>query len=346
MRWFKFISIVFLLLLGVYAASMYFFVEEDKFFQVEKEVNYPVDKVFPQFNNLQNLARWNSYFSDSKTMSIDFFSPYEGQNSALSFEDQKNHKNGDLIIRYENPLKTIRYQLFEGKKSNPYLIDIKFKPISANQTKIIWFVHSPKQPLLKRSLNFFTEDEFVDDLDKSMVNLKNILGNKVDKDNQLAAIKYDSLMVENAEGSLLLGVNVSTSNKKDALFKNIVLNHNKVYNYITVDLQKRDDEFGLPVLVTDPNNYKDKEVSYFYGIPLSKRVSVSDNNFSFRTLNPSKTYVIYYKGTYPGRVRAIQQLMQKAKKDTMRNGELQQTFIEPPSENNDVMLKLTLPVYR
>lgn len=345
MRWFKF-GLFVVLLLGIYAASMYFFVEENKSFQVEKEVNYPLEKVFPQFNNLQNMTRWNSYFSDSKTMSIDFYSPYEGQNSSLSFDDAKTHKNGELVIRYENPLKTLKYQLFEGKKSNPYLIDIKFKPISENKTKIIWFVHTPKQPLLKRSLNFFSEDEFVDDLDKSMKNLANILGNKVDKDNQIATIKYDSLMVEKDEGKLLLGVNVSTSNKKDALFKNIILNHNKVYNYVTVDLQKREDEFGLPILLTEPNNFKDKEVSYFYGIPLSKRIGISDNNFSFRTLNASKTYVIYYKGSYAGRVRAIQQLLQKAKKDTMRNGELQQTFIEAPRENEEVVLKLTLPVYR
>jgi hypothetical protein len=65
-----------------------------------------------------------------------------------------------------------------------------------------------------------------------MANLKNVLGNKVEKDNQMASIKYDSLMVENEEEKLLLGINVSTSNKKDALYKNIVMNYNKVYNYV------------------------------------------------------------------------------------------------------------------
>lgn len=346
MRWLKYGVFAVLFIFGLYALAMYSFVDESKSFQVEKEVNYPLDKVFPQFSNLQNFARWNRYFSGSKKFNIQFYTPYEGKGAALSFQDAEEGRQGDLFIRYINPNSTIKYQLFEGKKSNPYLIDLKFKALPNGHTKIMWFIHTPKQTLLNRSANFFTEADFVNDLNASMANLANIMGNKVDKDKQMAAIKYDSLMVEEEEGALLLGVNVSTSNKGDGWFKNIILKHNKVFNFVTVDLGKREDEFGFPVMVTEPGNYKDKEVSYFYGIPLSKRQSVSDNNFSFRTINPSKYYTLYYKGKFSGRIRAIQQLLNKAKKDTMRNGDLQQTFLEPPMEALEVNMKLSLPVYK
>jgi effector-binding domain-containing protein len=153
-------------------------------------------------------------------------------------------------------------------------------------------------------------------------------------------------MVENEESKLLLGINVSASNKKEALYKNIVMNYSKVYNYVTMDLGKKDDEFGFPVLITDADNYKDKEVSYFMGIPLSKKIGVPDNNFSFRTVNPSQNYVIYYKGNYEGRIRAVQQLIQKAKKDEMRFGDIRQTFIERPVEGQEVNIKLSLSVYK
>lgn len=346
MRWLKFSLLGILFILGIYAVSMYYFVDESKYFKIEKTVNYPVEKVFPQFNNLQNFTRWNNYFVESKKITTDFYAPYEGKGASMSFQEAGGDKSGEMFIRYENPNSTLKYQLFEKSQGNPYLINIKFKKLSPTSTKIIWTVNTPKVPLMKRSVNLWTESDFVENLDKSMVNLSNLLSNKVDKDNQVASIKYDSLMVEKREGELILGVNVSTSNKKDALFKNIVLNHNKVYNFITTDLQKRDDEFGLPVMITDANNFKDKEVSYFYGIPLSKRVGVSDNNFSFRIINPSQYYVMYYRGNYNGRIRAIQQLLGKAKKDSMRNGALEQTFIDPPSEGQDVMLKLSLPVFR
>lgn len=346
MRWIKIVFAVVAVLFAAYSAVMYFFADESKDFTVVKEINYPVEKVFPQFNNFQNFTRWNNYFSSSKTMTIDYYQPYEGQGSAMSFFDKKSERAGEMTIRYESPNSTLKYHLFEGNKNNPSKIDIKFQAVSPEKTKITWFVHTPKQPLLKRAINFWTEDVFAENLDKSMVNLQALLGNKVEKDDQLSRIKYDSLMVENLEGSLLVGINVSTSNKKDALFKNIVMNHNKVYNFVSSDLGKTEDEVGFPVLITSPGNYKDKEVSYFYGIPLSKRVGVKDNNFSFRTMNSSQAYSIYFKGNYSNRIAAIQTLLQKAKKDTMRNGELMQTFIEVPQEGKDVMMKITLPVYR
>lgn len=332
--------------MGAYALSMYYFVDESKNFQIEKEVDYPVDKVFSQFNNLQNFTRWNNFFTSSQSIDIDYYTPYEGKGSAISYMDQKNDMDGEMFIRYENLNKTLRYQLFENKNENPTLVDVKFKPLSATKTKIIWYVHTPKLSVLKRVKNFWTEDRFADNIDKSMVNLKNVLGNKVEKDNQMASIKYDSLMVENEEDKLLLGINVSASNKKDALYKNIVMNYNKVYNFVTMDLGKKDDEFGYPVLLTDADNYKDKEVSYFLGIPLSKKIGVTDNNFSFRTINPTQNYIMYYKGTYAGRVKAIQQLIQKAKKDEMRYGDVRQTFIERPMEEQDVNMKLSLSVYK
>ena len=344
MRLVKFIVIIILCLFGIYSISMNF-VDESKSFVHHSEIDYPVDRVFPQFNNLQNFTTWNDFFNEKDNISYNFFSPYEGIGSAMKFSDKKNDDFGDLFIRYSNPNRTLRYQLFEGDSENPYLIDVKFIP-SGNKTKMIWNIHTPKRSYLERSLNLVAEDFFVENIDKSMKNLYLLLGNKVNKDQILASVKYDSVMVENREGGLLLGVNVSTRNTKDILFKNVIMNHNKVLNFVKSDLAKKDDEFGTPVLMTNPANLKDKEVSYFYGVPLSKRTSVSDNNFNFHTINASKMYVIYYRGNYNSRIKNIQELVKKAKKDTLRNGQLMEEFLEEPAENQDVKLKLSLPVYR
>ena len=321
------------------------FVDESKSFVHHSEVAYPVDKVFPQFNNLQNFTSWNDFFNGKKDISYSFFTPYEGIGSAMKFSDKKNEEFGDMFIRYSNPNRTLRYQLFEGESENPYLIDVKFIP-AGEKTKMVWNIHTPKRSYLERSLNLVAEDFFVENIDKSMKNLFALLGNKVDKDQQLASIKYDSVMVENREGGLILGVNVSTRNTKDILFKNVLMNHNKVLNFVKSDLAKKDDEFGMPVLLTNASNLKDKEISYFYGIPLSKRVAVSDNNFNFQTLNASKMYFIYYQGNYNNRIKNIQELLKKVKKDTLRNGQLYEEFLEEPTDIQDVKLKLSLPVFR
>lgn len=345
MRGFKFIVYLGLFLFGIYSLSM-FLVDESKSFVVEKEINYPIDKVFPQFNNLQNFAQWNEYFLEKKGYKFSYYTPYEGQGSSMSYKNiKRNSDNGDVFIRYENHFSSLKYHLYEGKRVNPYKIDLKFVPLK-NKTKIIWRITTPKTSFLGRSINMFSEDYIASTIDKSMANLSQLLSGKVDKEILLSSIKYDTLMVEKQDGMLLLGVNVSSINKKGDLIKNIELNHGKVFNFITKDLGKKEDEIGTPILITDPSSFKNKEVSYFYGFPLSKRVGVSDNNFSFRTINPSEMYVMYYRGKYDGRAKAISELLNRAKKDSMRNGELQEMFIEAPNSRKETKIKLSLPVFR
>lgn len=346
MRWYKLVIYIGIFLLVVYSLSMYFFVDESKNFTIEKEINFPIEKVFPQFNNFQNFTQWNDFFVSKEEYTFSYYTPYQGMGSSMNYQSTKNKSDfGDAFIKYENPLNSLKYQLYERKESNPYRIDVKFVP-KGNKTKIIWYIHTPKQPLLKRSLNLISEDYIADNIDKSMHNLSLLLGGKVDREVQLSKIKFDTLMVEKHEGDLLLGINVSTSNKKGQIIKNIEINHNKVINFVTKDLGKKEDEFGSPVLLTEPSSFKNKEVSYFYGVPLKKRVGVSDNNFNFRTVNPSESYVMYYKGNYANRIRVIGLLLQKAKKDSLRNGELQETFVEAPDAKKEVTLKISLPVFR
>lgn len=346
MRLLKYFFIFALVLLGAYTASMYFFVDENKDFTIERDVDYPLEKVYSQFDNLQSFTRWNNFYSSSKTIKISYYSPYEGEGSAISYKDEMKDTDGEMFIRFAAQNIGLRYQLFEGKNENPTIIDVKFRKVSESKTHIKWMVHTPKLPVWTRVQNFWTEDRFTENIDKSMVNLKNVLGNKVEKDNQLASIKYDSIMIEKDESQMLLGINVSASNKKDALHKNLLMNYNKVYNFVTIDLGKKDDEFGFPMMIADPDNFKDKELSYFVGIPISKKEEISDNNFSFRTINGAEKYIIYYKGNFAGSVKAIQQLVQKAKKDKFRYGDVSHTFIEPPIENQDINVKISLTVFK
>lgn len=346
MRFFKITALIILLLFGLYTAAMYYLVEESKKFTIEKEINYPVDKVYRQFSNFQNFTRWNNFFSSSKNIRIDYYQPYEGKGSAITYTDPSTEQSGEMYIRYANDLKTLRYQLFERENENPTLIDVKFTPVSATKTKIKWFIHTPKLSVWTRARNFWTKDRFAENIDKSMANLTAVLGNKIQKDNLLAAIKYDSLMVEKQDAQMILGISVSASNKKDALAKNIIINYNKVYNFTTMDLGKKNDEIGYPVLIMDPDNLKDKEVSYFIGIPVSKKEGITDNNFSFRSVNPSENYVIYYRGNPAGSTKAIQRLREKASKDEMRYGEIFQTYLEAPTASDEINVKLSLSIYR
>ncbi|WP_417429369.1 polyketide cyclase [Halpernia sp.] len=343
MRWFKF-AVFF----GIFAFAAYYFsasyMEDSKTFSSKKELNYSVEKLFPQFNNLQNFTKWNTFFKGHKNYHYSFFTPYEGKNSGLTYYNEKNEREGDLFIKFSEENRAIRYYLYTETNVNPFILEVKFKKIATDKTVITYLLKTPKIPIMSRPFHVVSEDDFTDNLNNSLVNLSNLLSNKVDKEIQMSRLKFDSIMVENEGNSILLGVNVSSSNKKDALLKNIILNHNKVKNFLQTDLQKEEDEFGTPVLITDPNSLKDKEVSYYYGFPLSKKINVTDNNFIYRYLTPKKYLIIYYKGNYLGRINSLKKLFAEAKKEELKTGQLYETFLEPPSESGEVTLKLALEI--
>ena len=250
---------------------------------------------------------------------------------------------GEIFIRNSKPNKTIKYEIYENGISTPYKIEIKFIP-KGKKTQLIWLIETPKMSLLKRFIKSISQEEIETKIEQSMKNLDRILSKKVEREIMFGQIKYDSIMIEEQEEKLLIGINTSTNNQKGNLFKNININHNKLISLVTKDLAKRDDEFGLPILITEANNLKNKEISYFYGIPLSQQEKISDNNFIFKKVKSSKVYSIYYKGKYEQRISTINQLLNQIKKDSLKNGMLEEIFLEAPSENKDVVLKISFPV--
>ena len=343
-RWFRIILFLLVLLVSGYVWFMNSLDKNQKFV-MEREIGYPVERIFPQFENFQNFTRWNQFLLEKK-YNYQYFQPYVGEGSAMSFRNTKQKDDyGEIFIRYVNPNSTIKYHFYWADDTLPYKMNIKFIP-KGDKTKLVWSVETPEIPLMMRYKSLNAEDNITERVNLSLKNLENLLAGKVYKEIMLSEIKYDSIMVEEQGERLLLGLNVTAVNQKGILFKNIVTNHNKLMNFVTKDLSKREDEFGMPVLLMEEGNLRNKEISYFYGIPLSKEEKIMDNNFVFRKLNKSKKYSIYYKGQYEQRIRTIAKLKDKIRKDSLRNGTLEELFVETPSEGREVLLKLSFPVFK
>lgn len=348
MKWLRYLLLISLLLFGIYTIVVYYGTEESESFTIEKEIPFPIEKVYPQFSNFQNFTLWNEYFAEENQYQINYFSPYEGEGSSISFRKPKDPTAGEMYIRYESPNKQgIKYQLFQAGDNQPFVINLKFVSIGAEKTKVIWNINTPKLPFFQRHQYLWLEDDFEKSISKSFANLTYILTNKIDRDQHLSTIKYDSIIVENMEETIVLGVHSSSVNKKDKLYQHIIKDYNKVMNYTRVDLAKREDEIGYPIILSKSENLsKTKSMSYFIGLPLSQKIEVKDQNFSFQTLKPNKTYNIYYKGKFENRQGSIQKLLQKVRKDTLQHGDVIQTFIKIPQEDKDVIMKISVPVHR
>lgn len=347
MKWIKLLLFISVFVLGVYSASM-FFVEKFQSFKVEKVVDFPLDKVYAQFINPQNLSEWNVFTDNNDQLSYTYFSPYEGLGSSLKYINRKDStERGDLFIRYVKPNQGIKYQLFKDKERKPYLIDVAFKALSDKQTQITWQVRTPSREFLERSLNLLYEENFNTRVEKSMANLHSVLMNKVDKEERLNALKFDTLMFERQSKQLLIGLNTSGNNKKGGdLYHSVSQDYHKLHAYLTKDLMKKEDEFGEIQVLYKVANLKNKELPYFIGSEVSKEQRLSDPNFSFREVKESYKIIAYYRGAYDARKSLIYKMIKEAETQKYTIGEISEMFLKPLDESGEVTLKISLEIYR
>lgn len=145
MRGIRYIFFLLLILGAVFAGIVRTF-DERKSFTVKKEIPYDVENIFPQFNDFQNFVRWNHRFSSGKRYYFTYFLPYGGQGSVMKYAEVKDKSDfGEIFIRYVNPYKSIKYEIYENGYRTPYKMEVKFVS-EGEKTKITWFLETPEIP--------------------------------------------------------------------------------------------------------------------------------------------------------------------------------------------------------
>lgn len=343
MSWIKKIIVGIVVLLVIFAFSKYYVIEQSEKVKVEKELSFPLAKIFSQYNNLQNFVRWNEDVLDTKELFIHYYQPYQGAGSAMSYRNKKGSIRGELSIVKEKEEKSITYQFFSGNKA-PLYINVFFTKISEDATKVTYVIEKPAKTIWEKAMSYWKEEPTFFMMDKEVNRLESVLSNKIDKEKWLTNITYDSIMVENQPEQLLLGKYFSVMNRPNMVTQKINKNIAQLQQYVQVSLEKKSDEYGFPTLIKSPHQTKNKQLSYYVGIPLSQSMKLEEKQYGFRNIASSKTLSIYYKGNYHQANNTVKRLIKRAKKDSMRYGEVQQIFLKTPKNSDDVMMKIILPI--
>lgn len=343
MSWIKKIifSVVFLVLL--FAFARYYVIEDAEKVKIDKELNFSLEEIFSQYNNLQNFVRWNGDVLNSDELFISYYEPYEGVGSSMSYKNKKGDVKGELSIIEQKDLKFIKYQYFKDNHE-PFYVKVDFNKISSNRTKVTYILERPSKTLYDKLLTYWKDEPTFFMMDKEVDRLEHLLSNKVDKKIFLDNIILDSIMVEEREEQILLGNYFSVVNKKSMLRKDVLDNIEQLEQYMEVVLEKHEDEYGFPIMITDIDDSKGN--SYYLGIPVSESMTLKDKEFGFRTFESSKVLSIFYKGNFDNRKNAINQLVKVAKKDSLRYNKVEQIFLSKPNNEANILMKIMLPVVK
>lgn len=113
-----------------------------------KTINYPIEVVFNQINNLKNWANWNFWQQKDGNIEIKYGDKYEGVGGVYSWGSQKSSiGTGSLLITESEANKIIKYTVDFGGKGKGEAI-ITFETNSDKSTKVIWIFESNVEGLL------------------------------------------------------------------------------------------------------------------------------------------------------------------------------------------------------
>lgn len=325
--------------IGIYA-YFHFRKEEPQIITLQKNIDLPIDKVFPHFDHLQKLNNWSVFFSEKDFPSMVYYSPYEGLNASSTLFSKDKKRQIELSIKKRKAHQHIQYQIIESNNKKPILLDVHFKPVG-NGTQLNYKMTIPPTNAIFQDELFDNESDFQQKVNQSMAQLKNFVENKIQKENQLGKIQFDSIEVEKLEATNYIGISSSSKNNKNDWTKNLEKNSTKLENFITLDMGIKADDMGYTTLFYAPKSTM-KEQQYFLGISVNQLQPIKDASFSVQHKPASHALIAYYKGDWEGRVKVQQNLLQKADKENKTMHYFALVFLKKPQKDQPILVKMIL----
>lgn len=338
-KWIKLIAISLILFGAITYTYFHFDKKETKTILVSQQIDLPIDKVFPYFNNLQKFNNWTAFFNNN---SASYYTPYEGKNASATLYSKDKEKQTEIHITQSKTPHTIQYQILTPDRKTPILLHVNLKPIHSKATKIQWKATFPTENILFSEDIFEDEEAFRKKIETGNIQLKSLIENKAQRESQLGKIQFDSIEIEQLSATHYIGIASSTKQQNNTWLKNLQMNHTKLENFIAIEMGLQQENYGYPTLFYIPNS-KIKETSYFLGISVNKVPNITDANFSLQQKPASKAFTAYYKGDWEDRQKTINTLIMRAQKEQVHTQALQILFIEKPEANKPVLLKIILP---
>lgn len=251
-----------------------------------KEFNNPISEVFSEFNDLENYASWGLLINeDSVNTRINYFSPYKGAGSSLTWLNSKDHAigKGEYKILKSKVNKYIKSQIIFVETGVVCLEDINFRSnegithVSIHLktdnftyfTRIFAYLYSHK---LEESLN--------ESLEKLTILLQNGRSNK--KLNKGDTEYFDF------KGIQMLAIKNETSTNFSEVYKAMYNSLHEISNFLTDSLKYTYKDIKNPIIYYSTFDTLAKTAVFYSGYPVDSNIILHNNSMSLLSLPAGK----------------------------------------------------------
>lgn len=314
--------------------------------QYTSNLSIPTEFIYSSLSDTQKIQSWfplPSYFNVEETL---FFTPYEGENSALRFINEQAEEL-DVLIQKVIPNKQIEYRILLPNTPTPIILKGRLRAKNSKETILQWAADAELQNFLEKENIFRNEDDFAQGF--SQVNQKIIALYKSQqrRDALVGNIRFDTILVEKIPTIRTISLVFSEKNSLENALKSLQTNSEKIKNHLVFDGQLSTEQIGYTIftIAQDFQNFQTKESKNLrVGVQHFSTFKPSDASFKSTTEHAEKAFVAYYKGAMQQLPNAIKKLKEYAETHTELGNEIHVLFIDEPKENNEFTAKIIAPI--
>lgn len=311
--------------------------------QVEKKIMVSPKLVAEELADFQKMTSWLD-FGESKT-AYDFFTPYQGQGAAMkySISDSEGRKTaGDAFLRKLKNNSHFFYQIYSDDQ--PYPTNVKVDLTTKDSTETWVRLQIFKKD--RRFSNLFSALSGTEEEEKWLIEqlglLEKDLKNRMGKEQNLNALKMDSIFKTTEKSMLVLGTVSALSRDKDTWEKSLQIVENKAKSMVINDLGYKENQLGNPVMLLNAAQVSVSGVSMTYGYPVTDKKKLDNFNFNYLPVPERNVYTMYHTGSLRDINAVSQRLQNAAKADQAGIGKLSIQFLKTDSKKAEYLMKVSL----
>lgn len=282
-----------------------------KTMHVEREYIYnnPIEEVFQNFNELKIFTSFNEWTSKDDDIILNFSKQTKGLNAKYSWKSKdKTVGDGHIKIIEVADNEFINYELQFGE-SKGNTAEIIFQKIDENKTKVIWSFDSEEAKYPFQIFNLLMKKPVKDNLNKSLINLENILnknkGNTQDNSN---------IKITENNNQKIFGILQQTSIDSDEISTAIDESLGTVYSYLKDVIGKTPEQIGPPVVLWKNYSIDNDNALFYCGYIVQANIDTAEE-FEYTEISAGKSLSTKFKGNNKGLEFAYKSIEDYAKEN-------------------------------
>ncbi|MDR2121646.1 MAG: hypothetical protein LBP34_00840 [Flavobacteriaceae bacterium] len=280
------IFLTFVFLLIVAGCIVPTFLSKNIEIHTSRSFNNPISEVFLEFNDLENYGTWGLLINDdSINTRINYFSPYKGEGSSLTWLNKKDTDigKGEYKILVSSINRYIKSQIIFVETGVVCVEDIYFKSENG-MTQVSVRLKTEDFSYFNRIFAYLYATKLEEDLKNSLEKL----ANKLSKDNSNKELIAGDTEYVDFQGTQLLAIKNETSTNIEDIYKAMHKSLQDITEYLTDSLRYIPTDIKNPIAYYTTFDTINKVAVFYSGYPVKLDAFFPDNDMKIISLPSGK----------------------------------------------------------